>query len=107
VRAAEPVEQFRRFRKRQLAEMALQQVLVEKVERFPRLLDAPQRILLALGKVLQKSADLGEPQLARMLFAAKQDEPPSPLHIALARFRSRKAGLGSLPNLIEQSWRLS
>src|SRR5437867_152009 len=57
-RPPQPVKQARGLGKRQLAYVNVEYIPVEKIERLPSLLNRPERIFFALGKVFKESAEV-------------------------------------------------
>jgi hypothetical protein len=69
---ADSIQQPRRLWHRQLAQIQMQKLLVQKCQRLMSLLDAAQRVLLAFCDMFEIPLDVARAKIAGMTFAVKQ-----------------------------------
>src|SRR4051794_35275243 len=93
-RPAQPIEQTRRLRDGEVADIHAENLTVQELERLVRLFEGPKRILLALREVIEEADDFRRSHLTRMTLFVKENETSTPLGEALARLGSTELGQG-------------
>jgi hypothetical protein len=98
-----PIEEARGLGKGQLAQIDMQEALIEEVQSLARLFEGSERIGFGLGEVFEEAADLEQTQFAGMAFVVKEDEAAGPITDALTGLGPAEVDEGGLTKLVEQA----